>query len=115
MVYRVAVGALLSTVDAATDIYVIVTYYKSSKLASQANLLLAMLTVNMVNQLLVAFAQYRKKSWAAKLKEALIVLLFLRPAVDAYRVSKNKDDKDNMTDALTEMMLNKACELAWER
>jgi len=32
MLFRVSVGAALSTVDAATDIYVITTYYQSKAL-----------------------------------------------------------------------------------
>ena len=43
MMFRVCVGALLSTIDAATDIYVITTYYESEELRGQANALLAMI------------------------------------------------------------------------
>ena len=40
MILRVSVGAVLSIVDAATDIYVITSYYESEELQSQANALL---------------------------------------------------------------------------
>jgi len=50
MIYRVAIGAGLSTTDAATDIYVIFTYYQSTELISQANVLLAMITTNIVGK-----------------------------------------------------------------
>ena len=48
MIFRVNVGAALSTVDGATDIYVISTYYQSKALFGQANALLAMISINMI-------------------------------------------------------------------
>ena len=63
MMYRVSVGAALSTIDAATDIYVITTYYASNELHSQGNALLAMITSNMIFQLLIVQGTYQKKSW----------------------------------------------------
>ena len=41
MVLRVSIGAVLSLMDAATDIYIISTYYKSAELYGQANAMLA--------------------------------------------------------------------------
>ena len=73
-----------------------------------------MITTNMVIQLLFVLGQYQKKSTAVKLKEALICLMFLRPAVDAYRVSTNLEDDELKINSLTEMMSNKAVELATE-
>ena len=49
-----------------------------------------------------------------KVKEALISLFFLRPAVDAYRVSTIHEDDGTTIDPLSEMMLNKGTELATE-
>ena len=114
MVYRVSVGALLSMIDAATDIYVISTYYQSVELYGQANAMLAMLLVNASLQLLSVYSQYKRKSWSVIGKEALITLLFLRPAVDAYRVATNHEDDEATFDSLAEMVLNKCCELAGE-
>ena len=106
MMFRVSVGAFLSTVDAATDIFVISTYYNDG-LHGKANAMLAMITSNMVGQLLIVLAQYKKKSWQVKAKEMLISLFFLRPAVDAFRVSTNHKDKEANADPLTEMVCNK--------
>ena len=86
MAYRVSVGALLSTIDAVTDIYVISKYYQSDDLVGEANALLAMITTNLVAQIVLVLSQYRRKKWTAKVKEVVICLLFLRPAVDAYRI-----------------------------
>jgi len=114
MVFRVSVGAVLSTIDAATDIYVISTYYQSGELYGQANAMLTMLLVNIIVQLLTVYVQYKKKSWLTIGKEALISMAFLRPAVDAYRVSTNHDDKEVSMDQLTEMVMNKGIELSCE-
>ena len=61
----------------------------------------------MVWQIIVALNQYKKKSWGVKVKEVLICLFFLRPAVDAFRVSTNYKDSREAFDPLTEMTLNK--------
>ena len=106
LVWRVGVGALLSSVDAATDIYVVGTYY-SEGLNGQANAMLGMIIANLFIQILVVLAQYQKKSLAVKLKEALITLLFLRPIVDAYRISTSYEDEEATFDPLVEMIVNK--------
>ena len=58
MVFRVSVGAALSTIDAAMDIYVISTYYQSDALVGQALALLAMITTNLVLQIIMVLGQY---------------------------------------------------------
>ena len=51
---------------------------------------------------------------AVQLKEVLVCLFFLRPAMDAYRVSTNHEDDGATVDSLTEIMFNKVVELATE-
>ena len=97
---------MLSSVDAATDIYVVGTYYREG-LHGQASAMLGMISANLIMQLLVGLALHKKKSWTAKLKEVLITLLFLRPIVDAYRVSSNNVDMGAAYDQLSEMVGNK--------
>ena len=106
MVWRVGVGALLSTADAATDVYVVGTYY-SEGLDGKAHAMLAMIGLNVGMQILVVFAQYQKKSWIVKLREVLFCLLCLRPVVDAFRVSTNHDDEDLLLEAEVETTANK--------
>ena len=106
MTLRVGTGALLSTVDAGTDIFVIQRYYKQS-LYSKANTLLAMILFNMFVQLIIAAGQFKKHTWKVKLKELLITLFFLRPAVDAFRVSTNHKGSTDIIDSLTLMIINK--------
>ena len=95
--------------DAATDIYVVGTYY-SEGLNTQANAMLGMISANLIIQLLIVFAQNQNKRWKVKLKEALITLLFLRPIVDAYRISTSHDDDEATVDMLSEMISNKVRE-----
>jgi len=109
---RVSVGAILSMLDGGTDIYTISTYYRSDKLTWQANVMLAMLSTNMVFQILTVLAIYQKHPWQTKVKEILICLTFLRPAVDAYRVSTNHEDKMAIVNPLQEMMINKGLEVS---
>jgi len=59
-------------------------------------------------------AIYAKKSWQRKLYEVMITLTFLRPPIDAYRVSTNQIDDENAVGVLAEMMYNKGAELGCE-
>ena len=106
MVWRVSVGAALSMLDAVTDIYIISEYYTEG-LHGQANAMLAMISMNMGIQIIIVLAQYKKKNWGVKVKEVLICLFFLRPAVDAYKVSTNYQDSEATFDPLLEMICNK--------
>ena len=112
MILRVSVGAILSMLDAGTDLYTISTYKESDKLTWQANAMLAMVSMNMVVQILTVLAVYQKHPWPTKLKEILICLTFLRPAVDAYRVSTNHENQTATVNPLQEMMINKGLEVS---
>jgi len=103
MVFRVGIGVFLSIVDCLTDIYVIKTNYRSNELVGQANALLVMIVLNLFCQLLVVYAQYRRKSWSSIFKEILITISFIRPAVDAYRVRTNFRDPETSFDSLSEV------------
>ena len=103
MVFRVGVGATFSTIDALTDIYVVSTYYNNEDLHVQAVAMLSMIVGNMFLQFLVVLTQYKTKSWSRKMGELLLTLCFLRPAVDAYRVSLNHESENVTFNALTEV------------
>ena len=66
-----------------------------------------MISINMVTQIVFVLGVYSKKNWKVKTKEALICLFFLRPAVDAFRVSTNHKDAETTVDSLGEMLINK--------
>ena len=110
MVWRVSIGAALSTIDAVTDIYVTSKYF-SEGLDGKANTMLAMILTNLFIQFIIVLGTYKNKSWKAKVRELLICLFFIRPAVDAFRVSTNYNDENTTVDPLSEMMFNKVREL----
>jgi len=112
--YRVSVGALLSITDTVTDIYVLSTYYQSGELLSQANAMLAMILTSLTVQLFAVLGNYHRMGWKVIVREALISIFFLRPVVDAYRVSSNFEDDAVTWTAMFEMIANKAIELTTE-
>ena len=93
--------------DAVTDIFVISKYYNTEGLRGQANAMIVMVATNMLCQIGLVLALYKKKSCNEKVKEVLICLFFLRPAVDTYRVSTNHKDSEAAVHPLTEMLANK--------
>ena len=106
MIYLVSIGAIISTIDLASDAFILSTYYGRG-LSLQANMMLGMIFTNLFIQLFLVFVQYQKKNWTVKAKEALICILCLRPVVDAYRISVSHEDKDLKFDTLTVMIVNK--------
>ena len=103
----------LTTVDTMTDIFMIYLY-KENGLHSNANTMIAMISINTFIQLVGVLAVYNKKGWRTVLKEGLITLLFLRPFVDAWRVHNKHEDSETILEPLQEMILNKGTELATE-
>ena len=96
-----------------TDVSVIISYLKNGDTA-QAYSLMGMMGASIVFQLLIAYIQNRKKSKWALIRELLIVLSGLKPAVDAYRVATGYEDERNSFDPLLDMGLGKSTELACE-
>ena len=103
----------LTTVDTMTDVYMIYLY-KVNSLHSNANTMIAMISINTFIQLVGVLAVYNKKGWKTVLKELFITMLFLRPFVDAWRVHNKHDDSETTVNPLTEMLWNKGIELATE-
>ena len=114
MIFRVCTSSVLSLFDATTDFIVIIRYRGDEKLHGQSNALLAMLIASTFVQVLIALGQSKRKGWKVKAREVLYCILFLRPAVDAYRVSTNHRDEEDAFEPLFVMMFNKASELAME-
>jgi len=85
------VGAALSTIDAATDIYVISTYFKSDALVGQAFALLAMISANLMIQIIVVLGQYvaspreRKRGEAMRLLFRFVASLLVGHSACSYR------------------------------
>ena len=79
VMWRVCTGAALSVLDIVTDVVVIVGYMEKEERRAYGYSLLMMLVGSMVLQLLMVFAQNRKKPWVMA-KEMLVVITGLKPA-----------------------------------
>ena len=77
---RVIMGAGLSILDMATDVFVIWRYMGDEETRGYGWTLLCMIMGCMVFQLMIVFGQNREKPWVVA-KEALIVLTGMKPAV----------------------------------
>ena len=74
---RVMMGAGLSILDMATDVFVIVGYMAEEDTEGYGWSLLGMIVASMVLQLLLVFVQHRKKPWAMA-REMLVVVTGLK-------------------------------------
>ena len=82
---RLLGGALLSTFDTLTDLYMVYVYSSTGE-TGFANATLSSLLVNLSFQACVVLLQHKGHSRRKKLNELLYVLTFTKPGVDAYRV-----------------------------
>ena len=73
-----------------------------------------MIITSIVITLAHNFVQYSKCGKRVIIREFILTLLFLRPVVDAYRISTNKSPKMINIDIIIEMVVNKGIELATE-
>jgi len=111
---RVTMGAGLSILDMATDIFVIWRYMGGEETEGYGWSLLGMVVASMVIQLLIVFAQNRKKPWVMA-KEVLIVLTGLKPGYDAAKVCSNQEmEEHHVLDAKVELVATKCVEMVCE-
>ena len=111
---RVIMGAGLSILDMATDIFVIWGYMGNDKTKGYGWSLLWMIVGCMACQLLLVFIQNRKTP-LKMLGEILIVLTGMKPGIDAYNVCSGKQmDEHNAFDAKVEMIIAKGIEMMCE-
>ena len=111
---RVIIGAGLSMLDMATDIFVILRYMGKEDTEGYGWSLLGMVIASMVMQLLVVFGQNKKKPWVMA-KEMLIVLTGLKPGYDAAKVCSNQEMAEHHAfSAKTELVTTKCAEMVCE-
>jgi len=111
---RLIMGAGLSILDLATDVFVIVGYMGKETTRGYGWSLLGMIVVCMAFQLITVFAQNKKKP-TKMLGEMMIVLTGFKPGFDAARVIIGKEmDEHSVLDAKTEMVCTKGIEMACE-
>jgi len=112
--FRVCAGAVISTVDVMSDIFIIHRYFVQD-ITDKAYYLLALISSNIFLQLCIVGVQYFRKGACVITKEVLYTLSNFRPIVDAYRITTNTGgDETNSFSSLQEMVMNKGCELATE-
>ena len=111
---RVAMGAGLSILDMATDIFVIARYVGTVETRGYGWLLLGMVVASMVLQLCVVLMQNKGKPRVLA-KEMLIVMTGLKPAIDAGRVCAGQEmEEHHAFDAKSELMMTKGVEMISE-
>ena len=111
---RVIIGAVMSVTDLATDIVILREFWNggSSRLAFR-NAQLASLVSSFVLQLMVtALVQHRKKGLKRILTECLIVLTGGKGPVDAYRIASGAEqEKDDAFSPMLDLVVTKSIEL----
>ena len=111
---RVIMGAGLSILDMATDVFVMVGYVEEEETKGYGYSLLLMIVLSMIMQLLIVFGQNKGKPWVMA-KEMLIVLTAMKPAVDASRVASGHEmEEHHIFDAKTELVTTKCGEMLAE-
>jgi len=110
---RVIIGAGLSVLDIASDVFVMVSYYSEGR-DVYGRTMLIMLCTTFAFQFLGIFLQ--NKTRPLKLaRETLLLLCGLKPAVDAKRVAEGqKQEEHHAFDAKTERMVDILCEMIFE-
>ena len=107
-------GAKLSLLDIITDIYMIYQFL-TSKEEGQAIfgfINAGMVATSMLIQLVLVFAQNHKKGMKKVASEALTVLLFIKPAVDAFRVANGAETEEGSAiDPMLELSVTKMVEM----
>ena len=112
--FRLYFGAGLSVTDMVTDVTMIIQYIQAKQWGFAKSLLI-MLSLCMCLQLLIAFAQNRKKGARAVLFEMLITLLCVSPGVHAYRVASGQEKHGSDTvNPRTLLIYCKCIELVFE-
>ena len=107
-------GAKLSLLDIITDIYMIYQYLTSEEegQAIFGYINLAMVAVSLFIQLLTVYGQNRKKGMKKLAFETLTVVLFIKPAADAFRVASGAETEEgNAFDPMVELVCTKGVEM----
>ena len=111
---RVIVGAGLSIMDMATDMFMIVKYMGAEETRGYGFSLLWMVSGSILCQLLMVCVQ----NWRAPkelAKEVLITFTGLKPAAEAFKVVSGKEmAKHHLFDAKTELVATKSIEMVCE-
>jgi hypothetical protein len=111
---RLGMGAGLSFADMISDLYSIVNMLQTGH-AIGAYGMIGLLSASLVVQLLVAIIQNKHRGSRAVAEEVFLVLLLIKPGVDASRVASGSEQIAGAPlDTFTEMAIGKFIEIAFE-
>jgi hypothetical protein len=114
VVMRVSVGAALSTVDLASDLYVTYTFLNSDALLGYGQLNASLIGLTMGLQIFVAYGQNKTKL-REFLKDVVIIASGLKPAYDAFKIGTGAEQMEHQKfDPLLEMTFCKCIETVFE-
>ena len=112
--YKVYFKAALSICDMCSDVYMIV-YYFNKGLRVYAWAVFATIAVNMFFQQMIVYGQNRRIAFQHIAKEMFITIICLKPAADAYKVSKHENKNPNhAVHAMDEMLFSRVAEIVAE-
>jgi hypothetical protein len=108
-------GAAMSMLDMASDTYVVIDMMNAERVLL-ATALLTMIAANILIQLIIVWAQNRtverKNNGLLTLREGLYVVTFIKPGVDAFRLTSGQEQlPGSVFSPLEEMGYSKAVEL----
>ena len=104
----------LSMSDTLTDIYMIQFYFSVGEYWF-AYAIIGTVAFNMFCQLLIVYGQNRRMGFTRLATDMFTTLIFLKPAVDAYRVGQDEDKDPNLlVDAEVESIYSRLTEVVGE-
>ena len=111
---RVFGGALLSTIDLVTDIYMTVQFLNTPGQEGYGRTNAWLIGLTMLFQIIVAYGQNSKKL-SYFFQDTLFILIGFKPALDAYRVGSGAEQENHQhISPLQEMSFNKGIETVFE-
>ncbi|GMH86654.1 hypothetical protein TrST_g13924 [Triparma strigata] len=111
---RVFGGALLSTIDLITDVYMTVKFFNTEGQEGYGMTNAWLIGLTMIFQILIAYVQNGKKA-SSFFHDLFCILTGFKPALDAYRVGSGAEQEDHHRIApMAEMTYCKVIELVFE-
>ncbi len=115
LMWRVSIGAFLSTMDLVTDIIMVVTFLRRDDEATFGIALISMVCMCVFFQLVVVHVQHMRKMTSMAVIEGILTLLGLKPVIDAARVGRGDTmQAHHFLDPITELSATKCTELFCE-
>ena len=111
---RLYSGAFMSVMDMVSDIAMIIQYFEEGNVV-YAKAVLSSIVAHLCFQLLFVIGANHKKSALSIFYEIAVVVLCIKPAIDAARVAGGKEQQpDEVADPLTELTFSKGMEIFFE-